>query len=140
MRMYYCFKRRGPPGQTLAEFALVAVVFLLLIFSLMEMAAVVFAYATICEAAREAVRYAIAHSPTSANPATNAQIQQVAINAAPSLGLTATNVTVTWPADINLPSKNDAKVTVSYPYTLRIPLMSPVNLTLAATSRTLVSQ
>ena len=133
-------KHRNPAGQTFAEFALTAVVFLLLMFAVMEMAMAVFAYTTICEAAREAARYAIAHSSTSANPATNAQIQQLAINAAPSLGLTATNVSVSWPADSNLPSKNDVQITISYPYTLRIPLISPITLTLAATSQSLVSQ
>jgi Flp pilus assembly protein TadG len=135
-----CLKRRDPPGQTFAEFALVAAVFLFLMFALMEMATAVFAYTTICEAAREAARYAIAHSPTSANPATNAQIQQVAINAAPSLGLTATNVSVSWPADSNLPSQKDVQITISCPYTLRIPLISPITLTLAASSQSLVSQ
>jgi Flp pilus assembly protein TadG len=130
----------GAPGQTFAEFALVAVVFLLLMFALIEMAEAVFAYTTVCEAAREAARYAMAHSPTSANPATNAQIQQVAMNAAPSLGLTTTEVNVSWPADSNLPSKDDAQITISYPYTLRIPLMSPITLTLAATSQMLIAQ
>ncbi|MBV8452383.1 MAG: pilus assembly protein [Deltaproteobacteria bacterium] len=140
MRMSDCLKRRDPAGQTFAEFALVGVVFLLLMFALMELATAVFDYTTICEAAREAVRYAIAHSPTSANPATNTQIQQVAINAAPSLGLAATNVSVNWPADGNMPSKKDAQITISYPYKLRLPLMSPITLTLAATSQSLVSQ
>ena len=133
-------KHRNPAGQTFAEFALTAAVFLLLMFAVMEMAMAVFAYTTICEAAREAARYAIAHSSTSANPATNAQIQQVAINAAPTLGLTTTNVSVNWPADSNLPSQKDVQITISYPYTLRVPLMSPITLTLAASSQSLVSQ
>jgi Flp pilus assembly protein TadG len=136
----YCCQRRYSPGQALAEFALTASVFLLLIFAIIEMAAAVFAYLTICEAAREATRYAITHSPTSANPASTAQIRQVAINAAPSLGLTATNVSVSWPTDSRLPSKTDARITISYPYTLRVPLISPITLTLAATSQSLVSQ
>ncbi|MBV8055234.1 MAG: pilus assembly protein [Deltaproteobacteria bacterium] len=140
MRMCDCLKRCGAPGQAFAEFALVGVVFLLLMFALMELAAAVFDYATISEATREAARYAIAHSPTSANPATNSQIQQIAINAAPSLGLTASNVSVSWPADSNMPSKKDAQITISYPYKLQLPLISPVTLTLAATSQSLVSQ
>jgi len=135
-----CLKRRNPAGQTSAEFALIATVFLLLMFALMELATAVFAYSTICEAARDAARYAIVHSPTSANPATNAQNQQVPINSAASLGLTASNVSVSWPADSNLPSMQDVQITVSYPYTLQIPLMSPKTFTLAATSRSLVSQ
>jgi len=100
----------------------------------------VFAYNTICEAAQEAARYAMVHSPTSANPATTSQIQQVAIDSAVSLNLTQNDVSVSWPADGNLPSKNDAQVSVSYNYMLRMPFMSPITLTLSGSAQTLVSQ
>lgn len=143
--MRHSFERREPAGQTAAEFAAVALVFFFVIFAVIKMAEAVFDYITICEAAREAARYAIVHCPTSVcstspNPATTAQIQQVAINAAPSLGLTTTNVTVNWPADSNLPSQTDAQINISYPYTLSIPLMSPISLTLTGASQMLVSQ
>jgi hypothetical protein len=80
------------------------------------------------------------HSPTSANPATTAQIQQVAINAAIGVNLAITNVSVTWPADANLPSLKDAQVKITYNYSFRIPFMSPVTLALTSTSQMLVSQ
>jgi Flp pilus assembly protein TadG len=133
-------RRRHPAGQVISEFGVIAVVFVVLIFAVMEMAAAIFAYSTICEAAREAARYAIAHSPTSANPATNAQIQQVAVNAAPTLGLSTSDVSVSWPADSNLPSKDDVKITISYSYSLSIPLIKPITLTLSSTAQSLVSQ
>ncbi len=120
------------------EFAMVATCFLLLVFSVMLMAQAVYKYNNVCAAAREAVRYAMVHSPTSANPATTTQIQQVAVNHAPFLSLN--DVTVTWPADSQLPSQKDAKVVVSYNYSLNIPFMSAVNLTLSSTSQMLVSQ
>ena len=133
-------RRRWLAGATMAEFSLVAVALFLLIFGIIQMALAVFAYNTVCSADREAVRYAMVHGPSSANPATTSQIQQVAINAAPSLNLSTNNITVSWPSDANLPLKKDAQVKISYNYKFQIPFMSPVTLTLAATSQMLVSQ
>jgi Flp pilus assembly protein TadG len=133
-------RMRWLAGATMVEFGLVAVAFFLLIFGIIQMALAVFAYNTVCSADREAVRYAMVHGPSSANPATNSQIQQVAINAAPSLQLSTSNITVSWPSDANLPSIKDAQVKISYNYRFQIPFMSPVTLKLTATSQMLVSQ
>ncbi|HEY1850308.1 MAG TPA: TadE/TadG family type IV pilus assembly protein [Candidatus Binataceae bacterium] len=127
-------------GQTMVEFAMVASVFLLLLFGIMQMALTVYNYNTVCSAAREAVRYAIVRSPTSPNPATTAQIQQVAINTAVGLNTSQLTIAVSWPADANLPTQSDARVKVSYQYQLKIPFFSPVTMTLASTSQMLVSQ
>jgi len=124
----------------MAEFALIASAFFILSFGIIEMASAVMAYNSVCDAAREAVRYAIVHSPTSANPATTAQIQQVAMNVAPNLGITQSQITVSFPADSNLPSSTDAEVEISYPYTITIPFIPKMSVTLTATSRMLVSQ
>jgi hypothetical protein len=106
----------------------------------MQMALTVYNYNIVCSAAREAVRYAMVHSPNSSNPATSAQIQQVAINSAVSLNSSNLSISVSWPADANLPLQKDAQVKVSYVYQLQIPFMTPVSLTLASTSQMLVSQ
>ncbi|MGH7779771.1 MAG: TadE/TadG family type IV pilus assembly protein [Candidatus Binataceae bacterium] len=98
-------------GQTLVEFAMVATVFFALLFGIMQMAELVFSYNTICDAAREATRAAIVHGGSSALDST---IQQAAINAAPSLNLTTSNVQVSFPADVNVPSGIDAKVVITY--------------------------
>jgi Flp pilus assembly protein TadG len=127
-------------GQTMMEFAMVASIFLLLMFAIMQMALIVYNYNTVCMAAREAVRYAIVHSPASRNPATTAQIQQVAINNAVGLNAGQLNVTVNWPADAELPLQDDAQVKVSYQYQLNIPFLAPATMTLASTSQMLVSQ
>jgi len=127
-------------GQTMVEFAMVASVFLLLKFCIMQMALTVYNYNIVCSAAREAVRYAMVHSPTSSSPATTAQIQQVAINSAVSLNSSNLSISVSWPTDANLPLQKDAEVKVSYVYQLQIPFMTPVSLTLASTSQMLVSQ
>jgi len=133
-------KRTREAGTTMAEFALVASAFFMLSFGIMEMASAVMAYNSVGDAAREAVRYAVVHSPTSANPATTAQIQQVAINVAPNLGIRQSQVTVSFPTDSNLPSMKDAEVQISYPYSISIPFISAMSVTLTTTSRMLVSQ
>ena len=127
-------------GQTMAEFAMVASVFLLLLFGIMQVTLTVYNYDTVCSAAREAVRYAIVRSPTSPNPATTAQIQQIAINTAVGLNPSQLTIAVSWPADTNLPAQSDARVKVSYQYQLQIPFFAPVTMTLASTSQMLVSQ
>jgi Flp pilus assembly protein TadG len=131
---------RVPYGQSMAEFAIVAALLFLITFAIMEVGWAVYQYNTVSSAARDAVRYAVVHSPTSANPATTSQIQQVAVNAAPNLGLATSAITVSWPADTNLPSKKDAEVQISYEYQLNVPFMSPTTLTFTTTSRMLVSQ
>jgi Flp pilus assembly protein TadG len=134
-------KRSSGTGTT--EFALGATVFLLLTFAIVEMAMVVYSYNTISQAARECVRYAIVHSPTGPSPATVTQIKNItvgyAILPAPNQ-LTPSGVAVTWPADPNLPSSDDAQCTVSLNYNLQIPFMAPRTLPLTATARMLVSQ
>jgi hypothetical protein len=106
----------------------------------MQVALTVYNYNTVCSVARETVRYAMVHSPASPNPATNSQIQQVAINNAVGLDSSRLTVTVTWPADANLPLQKDAQVGISYQYQLSTPFLKPVSLTLASTSQMLVSQ
>jgi len=122
----------------MVEFAMVASLFLLLMFTIMQMGLLVYNYNTVCSAARQAVRYAIVHSPASANPATTAQIQQVAINNAVGLNSSQLTIAVSWPVDAKLTSQDDAQVKVSYQYQLNIPFLSPVTMTLASTSQMLV--
>jgi len=140
MRIAAFSSTRKLAGQTTVEFAMVASFFLLLLFIIIQVALTIYNYNTVCSAAREAVRYAIVHSPASANPVTAAQIQQVAIDNAVGLDPSQIVVTVSWLADANLPLQEDAQVKVSYQYQLKIPFLSPVTLTLASTSQMLVSQ
>jgi Flp pilus assembly protein TadG len=132
--------RTESEGQVMVEFAMVVSVFLLMLFGIMMMTMAVSNYNTVSSAAREAVRYAIVHSPNSASPATNAQIQQIAYNNAVNLNSSKMTVTVSWPADAKLTSQLDAQVSVSYQYSLHVPFMSALTMTVASTSQMLVSQ
>jgi Flp pilus assembly protein TadG len=139
MNKRFSLLNRRPSGQAMAEFAVVATVFFLLLFGIIEMGIVVFRYNSVSQAAREAARYATVHSPTSQNPATDDQIRAVATGIAPFLssGDFSTPFFVTDP---NLPLQQDAKVSISYNYAQSIPFMSDVTLTFTTTSQMLVSQ
>jgi Flp pilus assembly protein TadG len=149
MRTYVRHRVRrsaGSAGQAMVEFAVVGATLLLVLFAMMFMGDAVYTYNTMSQAAREAVRYAVVHSPTSPNPATTSQIQQVAINYADALGLTASNITVTWPQDPNInriSNKNDAydaQVAITYTYKTHVPFLKAASFDLTSTSRMLVSQ
>jgi hypothetical protein len=58
-------RRRGRRGQALAEFALVAPVFFLLLFAIIEAGRFMFYYETLNNATREGARYAIVHGMNS---------------------------------------------------------------------------
>lgn len=130
-------------GQTMVEFASVAFALFALIFGLMNLGTVVYYYNTISSAAREAVRYATIHSPTSANPATDDQIKQVAIDYAQGLDIEKNDVAVSFPTDTidsRITKKTDALVTITYTYTLKIPFMATVSIPLTSSAQMLVSQ
>lgn len=132
----------------MAEFGVVVGAFLLVLFATMEMASAAYSYHIVSTVAREGVRYAITHSPTSANPESPANIQTYAAGYASGLDTTNLTVAATFcphsdstctlaPAASVLP---DARVVVTYNYPLTIPFMSRVTLTLSSSSRMLVSQ
>jgi len=150
---------RRSAGQSMAEFGVTATVFLLLLFGIMQMATVVNAYSNVSTAAREAARYAIVHSPSSASSPCSSSgctasqlqtvcsaIQQQAVNYAPFLSLGGGGCSV---GDINVsftnpppasPSTDYAVIVISHTYPLNIPFMSSINLQLSSSSRMLVSQ
>jgi Flp pilus assembly protein TadG len=133
-------RTRWNRGATMAEFALTATVCFTLLFGVMEMSSAVYSYHIVSTAAREGVRYAIVHSPTSANPATTDQIQDYAKTYASGLDVSQLTVTASFPSDPRLVTQKDAQVVVTYNYPLHIPFTAPVTLSLSSTSKMLVSQ
>jgi Flp pilus assembly protein TadG len=138
------FLKGRPSGQTLWEFGYTSVVFLMLLFGIMEIAQAVNAYNDISSAAREAARYAMVHSPTSSNnpcpTGTGVQcaaVQNQAVSYAPFLS--ATDVSATFSNPTN-PAQDYAVVVITHTYPLSIPFTAAVNLNLSASSRMLVAQ
>jgi Flp pilus assembly protein TadG len=80
---------RSAAGQSLAEFALIFPILMILLVSIFDLGRLVFAYNDITNAAREGARVGIVDQTT-------ATIRNEVINQATSLGLTAADVAITY--------------------------------------------
>jgi Flp pilus assembly protein TadG len=135
--------RRYTPAQSSVEFAGAAIVLIILMFSIMEMALAVLAYNTISFAAAEGARYGSALPDASQNSSIGTPAVQAIVQAqAPSLGLTTADIVVTWPTDTVLNNgRLDVSVQVNYSFMVSIPRMpwrslasQPASVTLPLTS------
>lgn len=110
--------RHGEQGQALVEMALVLPLFFLLLFGVIEMGRVGYAYITVSNAARSAVRVATTGG-------TDLDIQNAVFTAAPTLSQTDLTTSIT-PTQNNRQSGQNVQIQVSYPVHLIIPLISNV--------------
>ena len=117
--------RRGEGGQALAEFAMVSLVFFMLVFGMVDIGRAVWHYNTLAQATREGTRYAIVHGADSSDPSgpgsasytppnSDTQVSQVVENHATSLNAELLTVEATWTDGTNDPG---SRVTVSAQYT-----------------------
>jgi Flp pilus assembly protein TadG len=124
IRMSSRHLRVAAHGQAAAEFATVLMLFLILTFAIIQMAELVLAYNTVCEAAREGARAAIVHGEGTGSTKTvnteKSSIEDAAVAAALGLGLSASDVTVSFPTDNKVPSGIDAEVVVTYTYPFKL--------------------
>lgn len=90
MRRFY--GRTTRRGQTLAEFAIVFPMFMLVLFSVITLGLLVFYQTEVTNAARQAVRYAAIHSSTAQCPTTSWLTPQ-----APPLSYYACDPPTSWP-------------------------------------------
>jgi len=117
----------GRNGQGLVEFTVVALMTVIMLLFVVEMARMVLVYTTVANAARAGVRYAIVHgssravgttSTSASGPASNpAQVLTIITDFA-GAGLLTTSllvVNVTYPNGSNAPGQ-PVNVTVVYPY------------------------
>ena len=111
--------RKGEHGQALVEMALVLPLFLLLLFGVMEMGLVGFAYISVSNAAGAGGRMATIGG-------TNTQIYTATKNAATSLNLEDENVTITPTLISQRYSGQEVTVQVTYSVQLIIPIISNV--------------
>jgi Flp pilus assembly protein TadG len=133
--------RRWLRGQTFAEFAMVVLPTLLLLFGIVSFAMTVYTYNFISNAARDAVRYAIVHGSKSSSPATADGIQSFVRSEAKGLKASSINVTSCWnpqapPNNCPGPTGNNAPgkvVSVQVSYNLR-PFYPFMNVTLPLSS------
>jgi Flp pilus assembly protein TadG len=139
-------------GQSLVEFALVIPIIILLIVGFVEIGRAVFAYNTIANAARQAVRVAVVNQISDVTDCDETRpvedpyephwsLRGCAIAAAAPLGITTANVSVSYtpPASTTLSCSPVlhvgclAAVTVTYQYTPSTPFVSsligPISMT-----------
>lgn len=131
-------------GQTLVEFALVAPIFFLILFSIIDFGRYVYTVQILNNAAREGARYAIVHGsagiPSSGDPApgttssdpTGANVKAVVRRNAVAVVNSAADLTITpvWP-DLSNGRGHTVTVTVSYPFKTLIPIvpLPPITVT-----------
>jgi len=92
-------------GATLVEYALVVMIFWVLVFGIIEFGRLVFAYNSVASIAREGARYGIMH------PDDSAGVVAAAHSFAPELDLAQLTVDVTW-------GSGQVNVRTSYPVNL----------------------
>lgn len=102
-------------GQSAVEFALAFPVVVLLILGLVDLGRLMWAYQSLAHAVREGARYAIVHGSASPQPADQAVIRGVVVQAAATLNPDQITVLVSWDPD-NSPG---SRVTVEAHYAFR---------------------
>lgn len=112
-------------GAVAVEFALILPIFLVLVLGIAEMGRAFNIQVSLSEAAREAARYAAIHN--SASGYSHASAQAAGVAAAPSVGLSASNIGVTFSTGSTCTSSGNAVVTVSYttPWMTGFPALIP---------------
>ena len=151
----------GRRGQALLEFAMVALVALMLILGIVEFGRLLLVYTTVADAARIGTRYAITHGTPPAGPSTTGTATSTDVSNMQSAVQTVVKSFLA-PATVNInaaglsinttfPNKvcgsstctgttpgNLVQVTVSYPYDLLISYF-PINVTLSSTSEGVIT-
>jgi Flp pilus assembly protein TadG len=143
-------------GSSMVEFAVASVILFTLVFGVIGICVALYSYNVVAEAAREATRYAIVRGSAcsvSTFPDCNVTSNQLQtyVRGRGFPGITSSSLTVvaTWPTTgatcfpsvtpCNNPG-NLVSVTVSYPYILSIPFVSPQTLRMSSTSAMYISQ
>ena len=117
-------RHRSEAGQSLVEFSLSFIVFMMLVLGVVEVGRAVWSYNTLAEVAREGTRYAIVHGGKSSAPSgpvgNDLAVKTAAAKFAGSLDRDHLTVTSSWPDGNNQPG---SRVTVSTTYSFH-PLFS----------------
>jgi Flp pilus assembly protein TadG len=135
-------------GQTYAEFLMVVLPTLMLIFGIISFGMTVYTYSFLSNAARDAVRYAIVHGSKSTSPASSDAIQTFVRNKAKGLNPSSITVSSCWnpqapPNQCPGPTGNNApgkvvSVQVSYSFHPLYPF-AKVTLPLSSSAQMVIS-
>ncbi len=152
-------RRSGEGGNALVESAVSIVVYLLLLFGIVDFGRALYTYHFVSEAAREATRWAAVNgetcrddnscdgtSPMNDGPASAANVQAYVQNIAPP-GIDPTKLTTvaSWPSGASICGGNahnpgcTVEVTVSYPFNFLVPMIDATDITLSSTSQMVIA-
>jgi Flp pilus assembly protein TadG len=124
-------------GQTLVEFASVALPLCFLTFGIITLSMAVYSYSFVCNGAREGVRYAIVHGAASLSPASASDVKSYVLTKARGLNTSYLNVSTNWTPD-NKPG-SVVKVQVTYSFQPLFP-MSAVALPMSSSAQMVISR
>ncbi len=114
------------PGQAMPEFTIVVLAIILIMLGIFEFGRLLYAYSAVSNAAQQGARYGIL------NKTDVTGMQNQAATSAIGLGLTSSNVAVSWP-DGNSDRGNRLRVVVTYLFQTDTPLITQ-SLTISSTS------
>lgn len=130
---------RAHRGQSAAEFSLLALPCLVLIFAIINFSLALYSYDFVCYSAQQAARYAIVHGSASPQPASSTDIQNYVDGlVAGVLNTNSLTVTTTWSPN-NKPG-SVVTVQVSYTFAPIASLVSRVNIPMSRTAAMVISQ
>lgn len=136
-------------GQALVEFSLIALMFIIMLLSIVEMGRMVLVYTTLANAARAGARYAIVHGGERtgtgfdgpSGPGSTTQVQNVVQNFASAglIDVSKLGINVTYPTGLNT-AGSPVSVTVSYTYDPLVGYFSSIlNANLGSTSQGIIT-
>ncbi|MGA9725140.1 MAG: TadE family protein [Candidatus Binatus sp.] len=131
--------RGSPPGQAMAEFALVITPCLTLFFGIINFALALYCYDFVCYTAQQAVRYATVHGSTAVSPVSASGVQSYANTLVVGvLNTKSMTVATTW-APNNKPG-GVVTVVVTYNFPPLTSLVSSVTIPLTRTAAMVITQ
>lgn len=128
--------RRFLRGQTYAEFMVVVLPTVGVLFAIISLAMTVYTYSFVANAARDGVRYAIVHGSRSSSPASSSDIQTYVRNEAQGIRPSSISVSTSWTPN-NSPGST-VSVQVSYSYHPFYPFAN-VTLPLSSSAQMVIS-
>lgn len=139
-------------GSSTVEFAISALLMLMLLFGIMECSLLLYSYHTVSNAARQASRWAVVRGSdclAASCPATADTVKAYVLTQVPLLDATQVAVTTTWSSSSNCTAPSASgpagpgcivAVHVTYPFQLHLPLIPISTLTLSSTSQMVMSE
>lgn len=142
-------KRESRRGSALAEFTIVSVAALTMIFGIIDFGRAIYTYHLVSEAARLGTRYAIVHGVAACAGGSPDPLQSYVSSQAPLVGQGALTVTTTCPGgntgcSVSASPFNGSgclvSVQVAYQFRFFVPLVSQLAIPMSDTSEMVISQ